>query len=156
MFVHALVSAIGTGPKPPVLLVLHGLDEILADLLSSGSRVTVFVQYDRPQLVLIPIIHCVIFFLFLFIARVGIEVLLSRLPFHTGVMAELALATLLTISLLEKDAEDSFGVDAKGDFLHLHWLKQLCSLSLSLFRCCLFLLSTDFLRFLSLLVGALV
>lgn len=123
MPVHALVSAIWTGPKPPVPLILHRLDEILADLLSRGSWVTMFAQYDRPQLVFIPIIHCVLFFLFLFIARVSIEVLLGCLPFHTKVMAELALAPLITISLFVEDAEDGFGVDAKGDFLHLHWLK---------------------------------
>ena len=49
MFIHALVAAIGTGPEPAILSVFHGINEVFADFVGGGFRVTVFREDDLAE-----------------------------------------------------------------------------------------------------------
>jgi hypothetical protein len=127
--VHAFIASIGTSPEPTVLLVLDGLDEVLADLLGSCLQVPMLAKDDVAQLLLVPAVHGILLLIlllgFLGIAGVGVEILLGGLALETHVMAELALPALLAVALLVVDTDDGLGIHAKGDLLHLHGLEQL-------------------------------
>ena len=161
MLVHALVTTIGTNPEPTILLVLHSLNKELANFFGSRPGVSMFAQYDAAQLLLVPLIHSIsllsVLLAFPGITRVGVQILLGRLALNVQVMTELALATLLTATLLVELAQNSLRVDTEWNLLYLDGLEQLCRFFLSclgslLFGLTLGLLSGSFLLF-GVLVG---
>lgn len=160
MLVHALVTSIRTSPEPTVLLVLDSLDEVLADLIRSRARVTVLAEDDLAQLLLIPVVNRILL-LRLFLGRlhvsgIGVEILLGRLALNTRVVTELALATLLTVTLLVENAKHSLRIHTEGNLLNLHGLEQLQGLLLGLLGGLLLGLSAGLLGFLLLCIGVLV
>lgn len=160
MLVHALVTSIRTSPEPTVLLVLDSLDEVLADLIRSRARVTVLAEDDLAQLLLIPVVNRILL-LRLFLGRlhvsgIGVEILLGRLALNTRVVTELALATLLTVTLLVENAKHSLWIHTEGNLLNLHGLEQLQGLLLGLLGGLLLGLSAGLLGFLLLCIGVLV
>lgn len=160
MLVHALVAAIRTGPEPAVLLVLDGLDEVLADLLGRRARVSMLAHNDIAQLLLVPVVYRVSLLSLLLgrldVSRVGVKIDLGRLALHVGVMAEFALAALLTVALLEEDTKHGLGVHAEGHLLDMHGLEQLRRILLGLLSGLLLSGQPSSLSFLSLLVRSLV
>lgn len=138
MFVHALVASIRTNPEPTVLLVLDGLNKVLANFLGSRPRVAVLAENNFAKFLFVPFVHCVallrLLLLFLRISRIGVEILLGRFPLNVQIMTELALLSLFTVALLVEDTQDGLRVDTKRNLLNLHGLEQLqgfllCSLS---------------------------
>lgn len=130
MSVHAFVTAVRALPEPTVLLILNGIDEVLADLLGGGPRVTMLAENNLAQLLLVPVIHSIILLrllllLLLDLSRVGVQILLGSLALQAQVVAELASLTLLTMTLLEEHADNGLRIDTKRYFLRLHRLEQL-------------------------------
>ena len=48
MLVLALVTAAWARPKPAILSILNGIDEILADYVGCRLRVAVFTEHNLP------------------------------------------------------------------------------------------------------------
>lgn len=157
MLVHALITSIRASPEPAILLVLDRLDKVLADLIGGGTRITVLAEHDAAQLLLIPIIHSIglllLFLGFFGITRVGVQILLGRLPLNVQVMAELALATLVATALLVEDTQNSLRVHAERNLLYLYGLEQVCRLSLRILGGLLLGLTLRLLGFFPLGVG---
>ena len=134
MLVHTLVTSIGTSPEPSILLVLHSIDEIFANLLGGRSGVSVLAENHLAKFLFIPIIHGILLLrllLFLFIiAGIGVEILLGSLALSVQVVAELALATLFAVALLVENTDDGLGVDTERNLLHLDGLEELHGLLL--------------------------
>lgn len=156
MLVHALITTIRTDPEPTILLVLHSLNKEFADFFGSRPWISMFAQHDTAQLLFVPLIHSIsllsVLLAFLSITRVSVQILLRRLALNVQVMTELALATLLTATLLVELAQNSLWVDAKWNLLYLDRLEQLCGFFLGSFGSLLFeltlgLLSGSFLLF---------
>ena len=160
MLVHALVTSIGTSPEPTVLLVLNRLNEVLADLVRSRSRVAVLAENDLAKLLLIPVIDSILllslFLRRLHVSRVGVQISLGRLALHASIVTELALAALFAVALLVENAKNSLRINTKRHLLNLNRLEQLQSLLLSLLRSLLLSLTTSLLGFLLLRVSSLV
>lgn len=157
MLVHALVASIRTCPEPAILLVLDGLDEVLAHLVCCGLGVAVFAEHDIAQLLLVPVVHVVLLLallllLLLLVSAVGVQAPLLRLALHIQVVGELAAFALLAVALLEELTKDCLGIDAEWHLLHLDRLEKLSHLLLSLLRCLLLLLFLRLLGSLALLV----
>lgn len=135
MSVHALVTSIRTNPEPTVLLVLDCLDEVFADLVSRRPGVTMLAHDDLAKLLLIPLVHGIALLLLFFrLSRIGVKILLGRLALYIRVVTELALATLLTVALLEEHAKHGLRIHTKGNLLHLDGLEQLKGILLRLLR----------------------
>lgn len=153
MLVHALVTTIGTSPEPSVLLVLHSVDEVLANLFGRRTRVAVLAENHLAEFFFIPIIHSILllpcFFLLLLVPGIGVQVLLGRLALGVQVMTELALAALFTVALLVENTDNCLGIDTKRNLLDLDGLEQLCGFLLGLLRSLLFRRNTSLLGFLS-------
>ena len=154
MLVHALIASVWTHPEPSVFLVFYCLDKVLAYLIGSCLWISMLAQDHLLQLLLVPIIHGILllfFFLGFFVSSVRVQTSLLCLALDIEIMAEFALLALFTVALLKKLTQDGFGVDSKGDFLHLYRLEKFCCFLASLFRGGLFLLPLQFLGFLFLL-----
>lgn len=127
MLVHALITSIRTDPEPAILLVLDSLDEVLANLIGSGSRIALLAKHNLAQLLLIPVLHRICFLLLfldlLRISGIGVEILLGRLALHTQVVAEFALPALLAVSLLVEETDHRLRIDTERYFLDLHGLE---------------------------------
>lgn len=134
MAVHALVTAIGTGPKPAIFTIFDGGNKVLADLVGGGSRIAMFVEDDVAEFLFVPVLHIVFLLFFpLLFPSVLIQVPLGHLLADIEVMAEFTFPSFVAMTLLEKLAENCLWIYTKGDLLYLDWLKQLGSLSLGLF-----------------------
>lgn len=154
MLIHALITSIGAGPEPAILLVLDGLNEVLANLLGSRARVPMLAENNIAQLLLIPVVYGIRLLRLLLsslgITRIGVEILLGSLPLGIQVVTELALPALLAVALLEVDADDRLGVHTEWNLLDLYGLEQLRRLLLSVLCGLLIGRSTSLLGFLPL------
>jgi len=126
MAILALITAIGTFPKPSVGLLLNGLQEVLANNFRRGlDTFAMSPLYDLLKLALIPILHSVLISTFyavvLLISSILIKINLGGLSLHSQVMRELALVALGTGPVLEKVADYSLWVHARWHFLLLHY-----------------------------------
>ena len=80
MLVHALITSIRTHPEPTVFLVLDGLNEVLADLVSRRPRVPVLAKNNRTKLRFVPLLHGVGLLLLVFrLSGISVKILLGRL-----------------------------------------------------------------------------
>ena len=152
MPVHAFVAAIRTRPEPAVLAFFNGGDEIFADFISRGFRVTMFVEDDLAKffwsltstlvhitvpkisgasmpeehcLTFIPVCHVVLLlscFFFPF-PRVLIKIFLLALSLHGQIMTEFALSSFLAIALFVEYAYHCFRIDAERYPLYLCWFE---------------------------------
>ena len=149
MLVHALVTSVRTYPEPTVLLVFDCLNEVFAHLVCGGLRVPVFAHDHLAQFLLVPVVHLVLFFLFLLdLSVVRVQTPLLGLPLHGQVMRELAFATLVAVALFEELAEHGLGVDAERNLLHLDGLEKLGRFLLGFLSGLLLPLALQFLGFL--------
>jgi len=83
-----------------------------------------FTDDDIAEFLFIPVFHIVLLLLLsLLFPSVLIQILLSHLLDHFEVMAEFAFPSLVAVPLFEELAENSFWIDAEGDFLYLDWLE---------------------------------
>lgn len=157
MLVHALITSVRASPEPAILLVLHRLDKVLADLVGGRTRVTVLAQHDTAQLLLVPLVHSIrLLLLLLVLTRIGVEILLGRFALDVHVVTELALPTLVAAALLVEDTQNGLGVDTERHLLHLDRLEQLGSFTLGQLGGSLLGLALLPLCFLLLLIGGLV
>lgn len=125
MLIHALIATIWTNPKPTVLAVFDGLDEVLAHFVGRGLLVTLLRQDNLAQLLFIPVCRSLhLLFLILLWSDIRVKVLLLRLSFDTQIVSKLALLSLFTVTLLVENADDRFGVDTERYFLNLGRLIQ--------------------------------
>jgi hypothetical protein len=128
MFVKTFVSTIWTYPEPTILLVLDGLDKVLAHFVRCRLRISVFALDHIPQLLFVPLSHVVLLlclFLVLLVSVVRVQTPLLSLALHIGVVRELAFLALFAIALLEKLTENGFGVNAEWHLLNLDGFEEL-------------------------------
>jgi hypothetical protein len=128
MLVKTFVSTIWTYPEPTILLVLDGLDEVLAHFVRCCLRVAVFALDHISQLFLVPLGHAVLLLCLLlvfFVSVVRVQTPLLSLALHVGVVRELAFLALFAIALLEKLTENGLGVDTEWNLLNLDGFEEL-------------------------------
>jgi len=125
VLIHALIASIRANPEPAILLVLHRLDKVLADLVGGCTRVTMLAHHDAAQLLLVPLVHGVglLLILLVLLTRISVEILFGRLALNVHVVTELASFALFAATLLVEDTQNGLGIDAKGDLLHLNRLE---------------------------------
>lgn len=154
MLIHALITSIGAGPEPAILLVLDGLNKVLANLLGCRTGISVLAENNLAQLLLVPVVDGIRLLRLLLrslnIPGIGVEVLLGGFPLDVRIVTELALPALLAMALLIVDAENRLGIHAKGNLLDLHGLEQLCRFLGGLFCSLLLARLTGLLSLLSL------
>lgn len=128
MFVHALITAVRTRPKPSVFAVFDRLDEELAHFVGCRLGIAVFAEHHVPQLLLVPLLHTILllnriflgFLLFFFlISSICVQTSLVNFALDSQVMREFALPAFVAVTLLVELTEDSLGVDTEGYFLNL-------------------------------------
>lgn len=159
MLIHALITPIGAGPEPAILLVLDGLDEVLANFFGSRTWIAVLAENNLAQLLLVPVVDGIgllgLLLRSLNVTGIGVKILLGSFPLDVHIVTELALLALLAMTLFKVDTENSLGIHAEGDLLDLHGLEQLCRFLLGLLSGLLLARLTGFLGFLSLGVWSL-
>ena len=157
MLVHALVTSIGTSPEPSILLVLHSIDEIFANLLGGRSGVSVLAENHLAKFLFIPIIHGILLLRLLLrlliIPGIGVKILLGSLALGVQVVAELALATLFAVSLFVENTDDGLRVDTERNLLDLDGLEEFHGLLLGIFCGLLVGFTASLLGFFSLRIG---
>lgn len=157
MLIHALITAIRTSPEPTILLVLDRLDKVLADLVGGCAWVSVLAHHDTAQLLLVPVVHGIGLPGFLFrLTGVSVEILLRGLALNVHIVTELALAALLTTTLLVEHTQHGLGVNTERHLLDLDGLEELCCLLLGQLSGLLLGLTLGLLGCLLLFVGILV
>lgn len=115
------ILAIRALPEPPKLLRLNRLYEELAHNIRRRLRVPMFAQHNRPQLILVPLIHRI---RHLLLSAVLVQVLLLDLAAHVEIVAELALVAFIAVARLVEGAQYGLGVDPEGHFLDLYGLEE--------------------------------
>ena len=158
VLVHALVGAVGADPEPAVFAVLDGLDKELADLVGRRALVALLRQHDGPQLLFVPVRRrlrlLLLLLLFFVVTGVRVQTALRRLAVNVQVVGKLALLALVTVALLEEDAQHRLRVDAKRNLLDLHRLvQQQVRLALGVLGRLLLTLTRQLLGLLALLLG---
>lgn len=123
VFIHAFITAVGACPEPPVFLVLHGFNKVLAYFIRSCPGVAMFTEDHFPQLFFIPVVHRILFLIFRCISTVRIKILLFCFSVDGQVMAEFTFSSLFTISFLEEDAKNGLWINTEGNLLSLDWFK---------------------------------